>query len=249
MYKSSLLSSVPHAFFTRNGGVSGGVYDSLSFVVNKADTNENVHRNREIAMEKLGTSDRALVTLNQVHGNRVLVVREPWHFGEGKTPDADALVTQNPDVVLGIFTADCVPVLFYDEHSQTIGAAHSGWRGAQQNIVSECIKVITGLGANPSQMKAVIGPCIAQDNYEVGSEVPDAFPERFQEYFKPSQNQGKYMLDLPGIVEAQLLEAGVAHVENMHLDTYAREEDFFSCRRAYHRGEQGFGCMLSAIGL
>lgn len=252
MYKSSLLKSIPHGFFTRRGGVSEGVYDSLSFVVNKNDLEENVRKNRSIALETLGTPSKALVTMNQIHSKRVLVVQEPWHFGEGKTPEADALVTQNPDVVLGVFTADCVPILLYNEPAQTIAAIHSGWRGAQQGIVAECIRTMSELGADPAKTKAVIGPCISQDNYEVGPEVQQEFMISHQDAnirFKPSKNPGKYMFDLPGLVVDQLLKCGVGEVEEMNLDTYSLEDHFFSCRRAYHRGEDGFGCMLSAISL
>lgn len=249
MYTSRSLSSIPHGFFTRRGGVSTGVFDSLNFIVNRGDSMENVIRNRELAMERLGASQRILVTANQVHGTQGIVVTEPWGHNQGVTPEADILITQNPEVVLGIFTADCVPVLFYDEPTQTIAAVHSGWKGTQQNVVKVALEMMTGLGVRPEKVRAVLGPSIAQDNYEVGPEVYEGFPKIYEEFFKASVNASKYMLDVSGIVERQLRSAGMVNVEKLDLDTYTREDEFFSCRRAFHRGEPGFGCMLSAIGL
>jgi polyphenol oxidase len=252
MYTSSLLSPLNHGFFTRRGGVSAAPYDSLSFVVNKGDSMDNVRQNRALAMEKLGLADRELVTVNQVHGTNVIVVDEPWGFGQGKTPDADAIITRNPNVVLGVFTADCVPVLLYDEPTQTIAAVHSGWRGALQNVVGVTLDRMIDMGVDPSTVKAAIGPCIAQDNYEVGAEVHDEFTSASSDnerFFKSSVTSGKYMLNLPGVVWAQLVAAKLGGVDNLDLNTYQREEDFFSCRRSFHRGESVFGCMLSAIAL
>ncbi len=252
MYTSSLLEPLKHGFFTRKGGVSSGLYDSLSFFADKADPMENVRKNREIAMKRLGVEGRTLVTVNQVHGTHGIVVVEPWKHGQGVTPDADILVTQNPDVVLGVFTADCVPVLMYDEPTQTIAAVHSGWKGTQKNVVAAALGLMAELGVRPETVKAVLGPSIAQDNYEVGPEVYGGFTSVWPAYgrfFKPSTNPDKYMLDVSGVVHAQLQEAGVGQIEVMNLDTYSMEHEFFSCRRAHHLGEPGFGCMLSAIAL
>lgn len=252
MYQSSLLKDVPHAFFTRRGGVSQPPYDTLSFVVNKKDSVDNVRRNRELALEKLGLPLRQLVTMNQVHGTDVVVVEQPWGFNQGNTPDADALITQNPDVVLGVFTADCVPVMLYDKPSQTIAVVHSGWRGALRNVVGVTLNRMQQLGVNLSSVCAVVGPCIAQADYEVGAEVYESFMDTSAvhgRFFRPSHNNGKYMFDLPGVVLQQLSDAEIMGVEFMDLNTYKMEHDFFSCRRSFHRGEKEFGCMLSAIGL
>lgn len=252
MYTSQLLKNVTHGFFTRNGGVSEGVFDSLNFAITKGDTIENVSKNRDIVLKDLGLAYKTLLTVNQVHGANVIVATNPWPFNEGQTPDADAILTQNPDLVLGIFTADCVPILLYDEATQTIGVVHAGWKGARAGVIGETIQTMFDLGANPSEIKAVIGPAIAQDNYEVGEEVFNAFftlsPSHIQ-FFKKSQNPEKYLFNLTGLVQAQLKYNGLQHIENVNLDTYSLEDKFFSCRRSFHRKEEGFGCMLSAISL
>lgn len=252
MFTNKLLDSIKHGFFTRNGGVSSAPFDSLSFVVTKGDDLENVRQNRQIALQQLNLADHELVTANQVHGTTVVYVNEPWGFDNGKTPDADAIITQNPDLVLGVFTADCVPILMLDEKTNTIAAVHSGWKGTRSGIVQECISKMVDLGADREDIKAVIGPCIAQDNYEIGPEVFTEFfsaSPQYIKFFKNSVNPGKYMFDISGLVQFQLLQAGLVQVENMCLDTYSQPEHFFSCRRSFHKGEQTFGCFLSAISL
>jgi YfiH family protein len=252
MFKSTLLSQLKHGFLTRRGGVSQGPFESLSFVVNRGDSLENVRRNREIALEKLGLAGKELITVNQVHGTEIIVVESPWGFNKGQTPDADVLITQNPDFVLGVFTADCVPILMSDEPSQTIAAVHSGWRGTSLNVASLAVAKMVELGARAETIKAAIGPCIAQDNYEVGQEVYRDFirvSSHNARFFRPSANPEKYMFDLPGLVLNQLRESGVKDAEVMPLNTYQMQDEFFSCRRAFHKGEEGFGCMLSAISL
>lgn len=252
MYKSSLLSGINHGFLTRQGGVSSAPFDSLNFIVNKGDAVENVRQNRAIALARMGLEGKELVTVNQVHGTHVIVPDEPWGFGQGKTPDADGLVTQNRNFVLGIFTADCVPILMYDEPTQTIAAVHSGWRGARAGVVGKTVERMMDLGARPENIKAAIGPCIYQENYEVGPEVYTDFVGNTNEnakFFKPANASGKYMFDLPGAVMEQLLKAKVGSVDMMELNTYAMEDQFFSCRRSFHKGEKTFGCMLSAISL
>ncbi len=252
MFTSSLLAPLPHGFLNRQGGVSQAPYDSLSFVVNKGDDLENVRKNREIALTKLGLQDKELVTVNQVHGTKVIVVEEPWGFDKGLTPNADALVTQNPDVVLGVFTADCVPILLYDDVSKTIGAVHSGWKGTCAGVVKVAVEHMIQLGSQAKSIKAAIGPCIHQEDYEVSEEVYDAYMNESSgnaKFFKPSTNDGRFMLDLPGSVLEQLLGCGVGGVDMMELNTYAMEDQFFSCRRSFHQNQSGFGCMLSAISL
>ncbi len=252
MYTSQSLKTLKHGFFTRQGGVSQGVFESLNFTISKGDTIDHVHQNRGIALEKLGLTDKTLLTVNQVHGNQVIIAEEPWPFNEGQTPNADAILTQNPSLVLGIFTADCVPILLHDKASQTIGVIHAGWRGAREGIVSETIQKMYDLGAQPADIQAVIGPAIDQKNYEVSDDVFTAFitlsPSHMR-FFKASEHKGKFLFNLKGLVAEQLKFNGLKWIEDMSMDTYTLEKDFFSCRRAFHQGEKSFGCMLSAISL
>lgn len=250
MYTAGCLNSIKHGFFTRNGGVSQGCFDSLNFAFSKGDTVANVAENRKRALSRLGTEDKKLLTMVQVHGNEVLVVKEEgWDFASLDTPHADAIVTQNSNVVIGILTADCVPVLLYDDQTQTIAAIHAGWKGAKAGIIESTFHALEKLNVKPQDVKAAIGPCISQENYEVGPEVFDAFQGIYNDCFAPSNHSNHYMFNLPKLVHQQLLQQGVEKVENLGLDTYQQKKDFFSCRRASHRGEKSYGCMLSAISL
>lgn len=252
MFKSSLLNPLTHGFLTRNGGVSQSPFNSMNFVVEKGDDIENVRQNRMLALEKLGLQDKELLTVNQVHGTEVVIATESWGFNEGKTPNADAIVTKNPNFVIGVFTADCVPILMHDPVNKIIAAVHSGWKGTKQNIVAHTVGAMVELGSEPANIKAAVGPCIQQDDYEVSADVfTEFFSASFTnvKFFKESANPGKYMLDLPGAVMEQLRAAGVGGVDMMELSTYQMEDQFFSCRRSFHYGESTFGCMLSAISL
>ena len=151
--------------------------------------------------------------------------------------------------MIGVLTADCVPVLLHDDQTKTIAAIHAGWKGARTGIIDSTFQELKKLKVDPGNIKAAIGPCIFQDNYEVGPEVFDAFKKNHKNCFSPSNRPEHYMFDLPELVRQQLLQQGVTHIENIGLNTYQQAEDFFSCRRAFHKGEKGFGCMLSAITL
>lgn len=252
MYTSDILSSLKHGFFTRKGGVSKGVFDSLNFAVTKGDDIPNVIENRKRALVRLGLENKQLLTFNQVHGIDVVIAKQGWDFNSQKAPNVDAIITQNPDFVIGILTADCVPILFFDEKTNTIAAVHAGWKGVCTGIIASVMKEMKKLGVNPQMLQAAIGPCIGQEDYEVGIEVYNQFVTQLPETkgrFKSSAKTDHFLLDLTGVVFQQLKQEDVSQVEVMGLDTYRQEEDFFSCRRAFHRKEPSFGCMLSAISL
>ncbi|MEN8236966.1 MAG: peptidoglycan editing factor PgeF [Pseudomonadota bacterium] len=253
MFTAKNLESIPHGFLTRRGGVSVGPLASLNFAITK-DTASNVQENRTRALERLGitTASSALTICHQVHSCQVVMVERPWMFGVEPAPKADALVTTRPNIILGILSADCVPILLVDQHNGVVGAAHAGWRGLKQGIVHKVIQAMCQQGADLSYIKAAIGPCIHQESYEVGAEVRNAFVERTthaKPYFKEQPTPQKYLCDLPGLTLYFLLQAGIGYIENIKQDTYTQAELFFSCRRATHRNEAVFGCQLSAIAL
>jgi YfiH family protein len=185
----------------------------------------------------------------QVHGAEAVVVEAPWRPGEG--PKADAVVTRQKGIALGVGTADCGPVLFADGGARVVAAAHAGWKGALGGILDATIATMETLGARRERIVAVLGPMISQANYEVGPEVI----ERFQaadpnnsRFFRPSEHPGHARFDLPGYIVARLMGAGIAAAD-LGLCTYADETRFFSYRRATHRREPDYGRMLSAITL
>ena len=195
----------------------------------------------------LGTGAQ-LLTLYQIHSPNVVTVTAPWNIGEG--PQADAMVSKVPSIALGILTADCAPVLFADAGAGVIGAAHAGWKGALSGVTDSTIAAMESLGAQRDRIAAAIGPCISQTNYEVGPEFRDRFVEadsRNVRFFAASDRADHLRFDLEGYVAERLDEAGVANIARCSACTYAHESDFFSFRRATHRGETDYGRQVSAI--
>jgi YfiH family protein len=251
MLRSERLSDLPglrHAFFTREGGVSEGAWASLNMGLRGGDDLTRVAENRSRAAAALGVPAGRLVTARQVHGKVALVVREPWD--NLAAPEADALVTDEKGLLLGVLTADCGPLLLADREAGVIGAAHAGWKGALDGIVEATVAAMAGLGAEPARIVAALGPCIARDSYEVGPEFVARFAETdgaSASFFRPAPGHVKALFDLKGYVAARLRRAGVERIEVLAYDTCARDDLFFSFRRTTRRGEDRFGLQLSAI--
>ncbi len=244
------IEGIRHGFFTREGGVSGGIYASLNCGYGSGDDAAKVSTNRRRALDAGAPKAGALVTLYQVHSARAIVVEEPW--GSGKAPEADAMVTACPNIALGILTADCAPVLLADREARVIGAAHAGWRGALAGILETAIAAMESLGAERRRIVAVVGPCIQQVSYEVGPEFPAPFLEQDKgsaRFFEPSAREGHHRFDLAGYTEARLAACGVADVARIANDTCAEAGLFFSYRRATLQGERDYGRALSLISL
>lgn len=241
------LPGIRHGFFTREGGISSGVYARLNCGVGSRDDRALVLENRARVAAALGAPAEKLATPHQVHGIDAVAVSEAWPPGEG--PKADAVVTNVPGIVLGVGSADCGPILFADGEAGVIAAAHSGWRGALAGIGESTIATMEKMGAQRKRIAAVLGPTISQPNYEVGPEVrqlflaADAGHDRF---FVPSPRPGYFLFDLPGVIVARLTAAGVA-ASSVGLCTYADEARFYSYRRTTHRGEPDYGRQLSVI--
>jgi polyphenol oxidase len=241
-------AGIRRAFFTRQGGVSEGLFSSLNCGFGSGDSAERVARNREIAMDRLGLPAARLVTARQIHSATVVTVEQPWRREE--SPRADGLVTALPGIALGVLAADCAPILFHDPVARVIGAAHGGWRGALGGIVEATVARMAALGAAPRNIRAAIGPCIAQRSYEVGPEFPQPFLADHPGstgWFLPAPRGGHFLFDLRGYIADRLGRVGIATVEVARHDTVTEEERFFSYRRAVLRGEGVYGRALSAI--
>jgi polyphenol oxidase len=232
------LSNTPkivHGFFGRAGGVSKGIFASLNCGPGSGDARDDVMENRRRVAETLAPGAE-LLTLYQIHSGEAVGVTAPWNIGEG--PKADAMATNVPGLALGILTADCAPVLFADAEAGVIGAAHAGWKGALGGVTDSAIAAMEALGARRERIAAAIGPCISQANYETGPEFRERFPK---EFFQDRH------FDLEAYVAERLAAAHIQNVARLAACTYAREADFFSFRRATHRGEADYGRQVSAI--
>ena len=246
--RATALDGIPHGFLGRRGGVSTGIHAGLNVGWGSNDEREAIAENRRRAVEAV-LPGAALVTVHQVHSADVVSVTAPWP--DDRRPQADALVTDRPGLLLGILTADCAPVLLADVQAGVIGAAHAGWKGVLAGVTDATITAMEALGAKRQRIAAAIGPCIAQASYEVDDDfeaqsvVADTFNARF---FKMGR-EGHAWFDLEGYVAMRLEAAGVATVEKFGLDTYADESRFFSYRRATHYGEPDYGREIAVIGL
>ncbi|HEY1425771.1 MAG TPA: peptidoglycan editing factor PgeF [Caulobacteraceae bacterium] len=249
---SPLLSGaagVRHAFFTRQGGVSQGVFASLNVGPGSGDDAGAVALNRARAAAALGRTLAKLSTCYQIHSAHPVVAKRP--FGVAR-PEGDAVITGTPGVLCGALAADCAPVLIADTGARVVAAVHAGWRGALAGVVEAAISAMASLGASPARMSAAVGPCIGPDSYEVGLEFLDAFARADAanaRFFKAGAAAEKRLFDLPGFVLSRLAAAGVPRAEWIGCDTYPDEARFFSNRRAVHRGEKDYGRLLSAITL
>lgn len=243
-----VLTHVRHGFFTREGGVSKGIYASLNCGYGSDDDSENVRENRARVAGKLSVEPEKLLTVYQVHSPEVALVTEPWSPGDA--PEADAMVTTEAGIAIGILTADCAPVLFADEKAHVIGAAHAGWKGAFGGVLEATIEAMIAQGAERGRIVAAIGPCISKEAYEVGKEFQDRFLEADEtnaKWFTPSPNDGHFMFDLPGYVEARLEASDIGTIAVVGRCTYQEPKRFFSYRRTTHRKEKDYGRQISAL--
>ena len=246
----SKLSGIRHGFFTRAGGVSSGVYESLNGGVGSNDAPEHVAENRARMAAHLGVAPERFLTCYQIHSPEVVVAETPWSSTE--RPRADAIVTKVPKLAIGVSTADCGPVLLADAQARVIGAAHAGWRGALTGVIEAAVAAMEKLGAKRANIVAAAGPMIRQPNYEVGQDLIDRFvavePSNVR-FFKPAARSSHAMFDLAGYVASRLRRAGVTQIEDLGLCTYADPAQFYSYRRTTHRAEPDYGRHINAIAL
>jgi YfiH family protein len=251
MLTSPTLSALPgirHAFFTRQGGVSLGIYESLNGGVGSRDEPAHVVENRTRMATTLGVKPDALLSAYQIHSPDVVVAERPW--ASDQRPRADAIVTRVPGLACGISTADCGPVLFADAQASVVGAAHAGWRGALGGVIESTVAAMEKLGADRARIVAAIGPLIRQPNYEVGDEMRAAFvagASEHERFFVPGRRAAHWQFDLPGFIALQLGRAGLSQIEDLGACTYADAQTFYSYRRATHRSEPDYGRHISAI--
>jgi len=249
---SPLLSAIPglrHAFFTRDGGVSDGIYESLNGGLGSRDDPARVAENRRRMAERMGVAPGHFLSVHQTHSPDVMVASGPW---EGPSrPLADAIVTRTEGLSIGATAADCGPILLADPRARVIGAAHAGWKGALTGILESTVDAMEKLGAERTGIVAAIGPLIRQHSYEVGDEFVERFVEADAEnalFFIPGERAGHAMFDLAGLIRMRLENAGVLMIDDIGVDTYS-DERFFSYRRSVHRHEPDYGRHVHAIAL
>ncbi|MDO9413679.1 MAG: peptidoglycan editing factor PgeF [Pseudolabrys sp.] len=244
----AVLPDIRHAFFTRTGGVSHGVYESLNGGVGSNDTPEHVAENRARMAMSLGVAPERFLTAYQIHSPDVVVAETPW-TAENR-PRADAVVTREIGLAIGVSTADCGPLLFADDNARVIGAAHAGWRGAFTGVIEATLAAMEKLGADRSNITVALGPTISQPNYEVGAEFVERFLAADQDnarFFENSARADHSLFDLHAYIAARVQQAGVVEFEDLALCTYAEPDRFYSFRRSTHLSETDYGRHINAI--
>ncbi|MBX7145942.1 MAG: peptidoglycan editing factor PgeF [Alphaproteobacteria bacterium] len=244
------ISCMRHGFFTRQGGVSTGIYQSLNCGFGSGDDTANVQQNRNIVLKELNLSSYTLQTVYQIHSANVVEVNTPWNYDD--RPKADAMVTNKTGIMLGILTADCGPLLFVDEDVRIIAAAHAGWKGALSGIIENTLDSMQRLGASLSRIKVCLGPTIAVQSYEIGQEFLSSFLEqdlKAEQFFKNFYNDDRIFFDLPSYIVYRLKKAGIVNIDPLIYDTYDLSSQFFSYRRATHNKEPDYGRQISVIAL
>ena len=249
MFYSSKLKkiiNIKHCFFSMKNGFSSGLYKSLNCGLGSSDKKENIIKNLEFVSKSINIKKDNLILMNQTHSNNVILV-DKKNLGDNKF-NADALVTKLNNVAIAVLTADCVPIILYDDINKVIGCIHAGWKGAFSGIIENTLKVFTKINKE-TNIVAAIGPCIGSKSYEVGLDFYENFLASSQKnkiFFVKLPN-GKFHFDIRGYVNEKLKKCGVNNVDNIEYDTFKDNENFFSYRRSKKLNEADYGRCISTI--
>ena len=251
MYFSKKLSNftnITHCFFSKKGGVSKGIYDSLNCGFGSSDNKRNIKENLSLVSEKIGINKNNLFLMNQTHSSKVVVIDES-NINVQRV-DADALITKIKEIAISVLTADCVPVLIYEKKNNIVACVHAGWKGAISGIIENTLNQIIKMNKN-NNIYVAIGPCIGLKNYEIDKKFYNKFirKDRMNEIFFSSTKNDKFLFDLRKYINFKITKFDVNDVENIELDTYEENEKFFSFRRSRKLGEKDYGRCISTIGI
>ena len=245
--KLEKFENVKHCFFSKKNGVSKGLYKSLNCGLGSRDSKENVLKNLELVSKKMGCKKESLITLNQTHSNKVIYF-ENCDDIKNKI-EADAVICKVKNIAIGVLTADCAPILFYDSKQKIIACVHSGWKGAFTGIIKNTLNKLHNLGSDFNDITAVIGPCIQKKNYEVKIDFYHKFinQSKKNESFFEIINNDKYFFDLRAFVNSKISEQNIKNIENIEMDTFSNSESFYSYRRSCLNKEKDYGRCISVI--
>jgi len=250
MFYSSKLNkfkNLKHCFFSRKNGISKGCYESLNCGLGSGDKKENVLKNLELVGNKINCKKESLITLNQKHTNQVIHFKDEISVKNKLT--ADAIVSEVKNVGIGILTADCAPILFYDPKKKIIGCAHSGWKGALNGIIKNTVKKFNKLNSNNNDLIAIVGPCISKKNYKVKGDFFNKFvsQDNNNKIFFHKIDEEKFLFDLRGFINNEISNLGIKNIENIEMDTFSQKESFYSYRRSQLDKEKNYGRCISVI--
>jgi YfiH family protein len=245
--KLQKFKNLNHCFFSRQNGFSKGIYSSLNCGMGSGDKRENVLKNLNLVNKKIGSKNNVLVTLNQIHSNQVIYLDNENSIKDKL--NGDAIVTKVKNVAIGILSADCAPILLYDDTKKIIGCIHSGWKGALNGVIKNTVNKFKELNSNVNNLVAVVGPCIGQESYEVKIDFFKKFlikNKENEQFFKKIPNE-KYFFDLRAFINYELSQANINNIENVEMNTFLEKDFFYSYRRSTFNNEQDYGRCISVI--
>jgi len=239
-------NNIKHCFFSRKNGTSKGIYESLNCGIGSKDEKLNVKKNLDIVSKKFNIETKQLILMNQTHSNKVEVIENKNNL---KKIESDAMLTKNDSIALCVLTADCAPILIYEESKEIIGCIHAGWKGAVSGIIENTLEKLKEIGGKPEKLIVCIGPCIAQESYEVKEDFYSMFKKKSKENdsFFLKNNKKTFNFDLRGFVNKKFKNCGVSQIENVSIDSFAMKSEYFSHRRAKKLGENDYGRCISVI--
>lgn len=245
--KFKKFKDINHCFFSRNGGLSKGVYRSLNCGNGSKDNKKNIDKNYSLVAKKIKINRKNLLMMNQTHSNKVIIIDN--RNKKFKRFNSDAIITKMKGFTLGVVTADCVPIILYDAKNQIIGCVHAGWKGAFSGIVENTIKKFKKLNSS-NKIFASIGPCIGKKSYEIDLNFYKKFllkSKKNSVYFT-KKNKYKKLFDLRKYVGDKLIKLDVI-VDHVNHDTFKEKNNFFSYRRSQKFKEKDYGRCISIVGL
>ena len=240
------LKNLKHGFFNSSGGKSKGIYQSLNCGPGSKDLSVNVKKNLEVVKKKISNSAKNIFLLNQIHSNKLVYIDNNYKLT--KKPKADAVITIQKNLPIAVLTADCVPILIYDNKKRIVAAIHAGWKGAFKGIIDKVIRFMVKKGCSLKNITAVIGPSISVKNYEVKDDFMKKFIKKDKKslkYFKIENN--KLYFDLSQYVYSQILQNKIKNIDTIKLDTFDIKNKFFSARRALSLKQNDYGRNISII--
>jgi len=244
--KLSKFKNLQHAFFNRLGGKSTGVFKSLNCGLGSSDKKKIVLKNLEVVSNKIKASPKKIVLLNQVHSNKFHYISKNSKLNDKF--EGDALVTDKKNIPIAVLTADCAPVLIYDENKEMVAAIHAGWKGAYKDIVKRVVKFMIKKGCSPKNITAVIGPCISVNNYQVRQDFIKKFVKKDKKnmlFFKKTKNKNYFNLNK--YIHSQLKSLNIKKIDIINKDTFNTKNNFFSARRSISYNESDYGRNISII--
>ena len=245
--KLNRFKSIEHAFFNRLGGKSSGIFKSLNCGLGSSDKKKNILKNLEIVSNKINAKSKKIVLLNQVHSNKFYYISKNSKLTNNRF-DGDALITDRRNLPIAILTADCAPILIYDDDKKMIAAIHAGWKGAYKGIVEKVVKFMIKKGCSPRNITASIGPCISSKNYEVKKDFKKKFIKKDKQniiFFKKIKNKNYFNLNR--YIHFQLKGLDIKKIDIINKDTFNAKNNFFSARRSISRNDNDYGRNISII--